>query len=121
MEFKGRYSLFLVSYDRAFARLSPGVIHLNKLLERAIERRFREFDFLVGEQRLKLEWTDTEIELLDHIAASTLRGMIPAFVARTLTRAKRTVKQTPWMWNGFLALRATASRLRHRRKDQTVN
>ena len=121
MEFKGRYSLFLVSYDRAFARLSPGVIHLNKLLERAVERRLREFDFLVGEQRLKLEWTDAEIELRDHIAASTLRGVIPAFVARAVTRAKRTVKQTPWIWSGFLTLRATASRFRYRRKDQAVN
>jgi CelD/BcsL family acetyltransferase involved in cellulose biosynthesis len=77
MEYKGRYSLFMVSYDRTFARLSPGVIHLNKLLERALGRGLGEFDFLVGEQRLKLEWTDSEIELLDHIAARRCAALCP--------------------------------------------
>jgi CelD/BcsL family acetyltransferase involved in cellulose biosynthesis len=117
MERRGRYSLFLVSYDRSFARLSPGVIHLNKLIERAIARRLSEFDFLVGEQRLKLEWTDSEIELLDHIAVSTLRGAIPAHLARMFTHAKRTVKQTPWLWRNFQALRAAAGAFRSNRKD----
>jgi CelD/BcsL family acetyltransferase involved in cellulose biosynthesis len=117
MEYRGRYSLFMVSYDRSFARLSPGVIHLNKLIERAIARRLSEFDFLVGEQRLKLEWTDSEIELLDHIAVSTLRGAIPALLARMFTHAKRTVKQTPWLWRNFQTLRAAAGAFRSNRKD----
>jgi CelD/BcsL family acetyltransferase involved in cellulose biosynthesis len=115
MEYKGRYSLFLVSYDRTFARLSPGVIHLNKLLERAIVRGLNEFDFLVGEQRLKLEWADREIELYDHIAASTFRGVFPALLARLFTRAKRVVKQTPWLWSAFRQLRTAAASLRRRR------
>jgi CelD/BcsL family acetyltransferase involved in cellulose biosynthesis len=113
MEYRGRYSLFMVSYDRAFAKLSPGVIHLNKLLERAIGRGLTEFDFLVGEQRLKLEWTDAEIELLDHVSATTLRGMVPALTARMLTHAKRTIKQTPWLWSAFQKLRSTVGSLRN--------
>ena len=116
MEYKGRYSLFLVSYDRSFARHSPGVIHLNKLLQRAIGRRLKEFDFLVGEQRLKLEWADGEIELYDHIAASTIPGIVPALLARVFTHAKRVVKQTPWLWRAFQHLRAAAGMLRRGRK-----
>jgi CelD/BcsL family acetyltransferase involved in cellulose biosynthesis len=115
MEYKGRYSLFLVSYDRSFARHSPGVLHLNKLLQRAISRRLKEFDFLVGEQRLKLEWADGEIELYDYIAASTIRGIVPALLARVSTHAKRVVKQTPWLWHLFQSLRAVAGALRHGR------
>ena len=116
MEYNGRYSLFLVSYDRSFARHSPGVIPLNRLLQRAIGRRLKEFDFLVGEQRLKLEWADGEIELYDHVAASTIRGIVPALLARVFTHAKRVIKQTPWLWSAFQFLRAAAGILRRGRK-----
>jgi CelD/BcsL family acetyltransferase involved in cellulose biosynthesis len=95
MEYNGRYSLFLVSYDRSFARHSPGVIHLNRLLQRAIGRRLKEFDFLVGEQRLKLEWADGEIELYDHIAASTIRGIVPALLARETCHQANAVAVEP--------------------------
>jgi CelD/BcsL family acetyltransferase involved in cellulose biosynthesis len=118
LEYKGRYSLLLISYDRSFARLSPGVIHLNKLLERAINRDLTEFDFLVGEQRLKLEWADKDVELYDHISASTMRGMVPAFSRRLLTRTKRVVKQTPWLWSAFQSLRSGARLLYDERNSK---
>jgi len=113
-EFRQRYALFLVSYDRSFARLSPGVIHLNKLVERAIERGMTEFDFLVGEQRLKLEWTDRETRLHDHFAASSWRGYLPATVAGIAARMKRTIKQTPTLWSTFKMLRAQLGALRRK-------
>lgn len=117
MEYKGRYSLFLVSYDRNLSRYSPGVIHLNKLLQRAIDRNLSEFDFLVGEQRLKLEWSDRTIELSDHIAATTIRGVVPAILTRWFTRAKRVVKQTPRLWTAFQSLRALLGSVRRGRHD----
>jgi CelD/BcsL family acetyltransferase involved in cellulose biosynthesis len=114
LEFRDRYSLFLVSYDRAFAKLSPGVIHLNKLMQRAIEHGMKMFDFLVGEQRLKLEWTDRSMALHDHIAAASLRGYPATFVLATATRAKRVIKQTPAVWNAFKAARAWVGGLKRR-------
>lgn len=105
LEHRGRYSLFLVSYDRSFARLSPGVIHLNRLMQRAIGRGLAEFDFLVGEQRLKREWADELVALHDHIAAATLRGHLGALPARALAHAKRVVKQTPALWSAFQRVR----------------
>jgi CelD/BcsL family acetyltransferase involved in cellulose biosynthesis len=113
-EFRDRYSLFLVSYDRSFARLSPGVIHLNKLMQRAIERGMKVFDFLVGEQRLKLEWTDSSTALHDYIAASTWRGVPAAAAIDLAARAKRFIKQTPAIWTAFKALRTQIGTLRRR-------
>jgi CelD/BcsL family acetyltransferase involved in cellulose biosynthesis len=113
-EFRDRYSLFLVSYDRAFARLSPGVIHLNKLMQRAIERGMRVFDFLVGEQRLKLEWTDRSIALHDYIAASTWRAEPAAAAINLGARAKRFIKQTPAIWTVVKATRTQIGVLRRR-------
>ena len=113
-EFRQRYTLFIVSYDRSFARLSPGVIHLNKLIERAIGRGMTEFDFLVGEQRLKLEWTDRETLLHDHLATSCWRGYLPVTAAIVVARVKRTIKQTPALWSAFKALRAQLGGLRRR-------
>jgi CelD/BcsL family acetyltransferase involved in cellulose biosynthesis len=113
-EFRQCYSLYLVSYDQSFARLSPGVIHLNKLMQRAVERGMMVFDFLVGEQRLKLEWTDRSIELHDHISASTWRGYPAAFAANMGTRVKRFIKQTPAIWSAFRAARTRLGALRRR-------
>lgn len=113
-EFRQCYALFLVSYDRSFARLSPGVIHLNKLIERAIERGMTEFDFLVGEQRLKLDWTDRETRLHDHFAASSWRGYLPAISASVGARLKRTIKQTPAFWSAFTTFRSQLGALRRR-------
>lgn len=112
--FRQRYALFLVSYDRSLARLSPGVIHLNKLIERAIKRGMTEFDFLVGEQRLKLEWTDRETPLHDHLATSSWRGCLPAAAAIVGARVKRTIKQTPAFWSAFKTLRAQLGAFRRR-------
>jgi CelD/BcsL family acetyltransferase involved in cellulose biosynthesis len=114
MEYRKRYSLFLVSYDRSLGRLSPGVIHLNKLIERAVGRGLKEFDFLVGEQRLKLEWADRKIPLHDYIAASTWRGALWAIPARAFSLAKRTVKQTPILWRAFQSIRAAVGAVRQR-------
>ncbi|HEX5777790.1 MAG TPA: GNAT family N-acetyltransferase [Xanthobacteraceae bacterium] len=112
LEFRQRYALFLVSYDRSLARLSPGVIHLNKLIERAIGHGMTEFDFLVGEQRLKLEWTDRETRLHDHFAASSWRGYLPAMTASIGARMKRMIKQTPAFWSAFKTLRAQLGAVR---------
>jgi CelD/BcsL family acetyltransferase involved in cellulose biosynthesis len=114
-EYGGRYSLFLVSYDHSFARLSPGVIHLGMMIERAIGRGLSEFDFLVGEQRLKLEWADETVELYDHITASTLRGYLVALAVRGLAYLKRRIKQTPQLWSAFRMLRQAAGAVRGRR------
>lgn len=114
LEYRGRYSLCLVSYDERFSRDSPGALHLNELIRDAVSRGFREFDFLVGYQRLKSEWSDRRLRLYDHIAGATPRGRLMAVVLRALARAKRTIKTTPALWEAYSKLRALSALSRRR-------
>lgn len=111
LEYRGCYSLCLVSYDEGFSRFSPGAIHLNELFHRAIDRGLHEFDFLVGFQRLKREWSDRRMLLYDHFAGTTARGTIAALVLRFRSRLKRLIKTTPTLWNTYTRLRALRAAL----------
>jgi CelD/BcsL family acetyltransferase involved in cellulose biosynthesis len=117
LEYRGRYSLYLVSYDEGLARFSPGAIHLNELMRWAIDRGLNEFDFLIGFQRLKREWSDQRIPLYDHIRGVTLLGHATALSLRALSRAKRAIKASPVLWDAYLSLRALLGALKpgHRR------
>jgi len=117
LEYRSRYFLYLVSYDESFSRFSPGAIHLNALLRRAIERGLHEFDFLVGLQRLKREWSDQRIQLYDHVAGATLPGHAVAASLRAWSRLKRAIKASPALWNGYLTLRAWVGALKPRVGD----
>jgi CelD/BcsL family acetyltransferase involved in cellulose biosynthesis len=114
LEYRGRYSLYLVSYDEALSRFSPGAIHLNELVHRAIDRGLGEFDFLVGLQRLKREWSDRRITLYDHVSGKTPAGRLVAASVRARARLKRAIKASPLLWDAYLSLRAGLAPLRQR-------
>jgi CelD/BcsL family acetyltransferase involved in cellulose biosynthesis len=52
-----RYYAYNTSYDEAFQRLSPGMLAINSLLLELIPRRIEVFDFLVGDDSYKRDWT----------------------------------------------------------------
>jgi CelD/BcsL family acetyltransferase involved in cellulose biosynthesis len=106
LEYRDRYSLCLVSYDESLSRFSPGAIHLNELMHRAVDRALHEFDFLVGFQRLKREWADRRIPLCDHIRGTTVAGHIAAATLRARARLKRAIKASPVLWDTYLSFRA---------------
>jgi len=111
--FRDTYYHILASYDNGeIARFGPGAAHLRGLLQYAIENGFKCFDFTIGDERYKLEWSDTSVKLHDHVAAATLRGWPVVFLARAFRRLKRLIKQTPLLWRLFNALRAAAGALR---------
>jgi CelD/BcsL family acetyltransferase involved in cellulose biosynthesis len=117
LEYRGRYSLYLVSYDESLSRFSPGAIHLNELMHRAIDRGLREFDFLVGFQRLKRDWSDRRILLHDHVVGATPAGHILAAALRMRARLKRAIKASPALWDAYLWARARFGALRPRPDD----
>jgi CelD/BcsL family acetyltransferase involved in cellulose biosynthesis len=94
------YYHVLSSYcDGELTRYGPGALHLRELLAYAIGRALRRFDFTIGDERYKLEWSDQRLRLYDYGAGATWRGW-PASLAWTLQRRlKRFVKQTPLVWN----------------------
>ena len=106
--FRDAYYHVLASYDDgAIAHYGPGALHLRELIANIIGLGLRRFDFTVGDEPYKLEWSDTHIKLGDYAAAATWRG-IPALGRSVVQRRiKRFIKQTPAAWR-------TASRLRAR-------
>jgi CelD/BcsL family acetyltransferase involved in cellulose biosynthesis len=102
----GRYYHILVSYDEGeLSRFGPGAVHLQEIIKYAIGRGCGEFDFTIGDEAYKREWCDTELALHDFRAAATPRGLFMTLPAIAAARAKRTIKQTPFLWR-------TASRVR---------
>ena len=111
--FRGRYHYIFASYDDGeISRFGPGAAHLRDLMAHAIAEGCREFDFTIGDERYKFEWSDTETKLFDYFAASTFRGWPLALISRTFSAAKRTIKQTPALWDAVQKLRAAASSMR---------
>jgi CelD/BcsL family acetyltransferase involved in cellulose biosynthesis len=102
-----RYYHVFASYDdSALSHFGPGALHLRELLAYAIKRGLRWFDFTIGDEPYKFEWSDINLRLYDHSQAVTWRGA-PANVFSILRRRiKRFVKQTPAVWRAVCYLRA---------------
>lgn len=74
LQFKDRYYLILPSYDEKYAKFSPGRHHLQELMRYAIERGLRFFDFTIGDESYKLEWSDTHMRIFSYVRFRTVRG-----------------------------------------------
>jgi D-aspartate ligase len=109
------YYHVLASYDdtAAMSHYGTGALHLRELLAYAISRRLRRFDFTIGDEPYKLEWSDCSQELFDHSAAATWRGWLINLVSLARRRIKRFVKQTPITWRLVSYVRSTIGALTH--------
>ena len=109
------YYHVLASYedDAAVSHYGPGALHLRELLAHAIKLGMRRFDFTIGDEPYKDEWSDTSVKLYDHSAAATWRGWPVSAASATRRRLKRFVKQTPSIWKMVSRLRAAVGALTH--------
>jgi CelD/BcsL family acetyltransferase involved in cellulose biosynthesis len=115
LRFRDCYYLILSSYDDGdLARFGPGRAHLHELLRYAIEAGFARFDFTVGDEPYKRDWSDTELRLYDHLAAVTLKGSLMMATTTAFRRTKRVIKQSPALWRTFSKARALAGLLGRR-------
>lgn len=97
--FGDTYYHVLSSYiDNELSNYGPGSLHLREMMAYAIGRGLKSFDFTIGDEPYKLEWSDTDLHLYDFLAAVTWRGVPAALTFRLFRRIKRTIKQTPWLW-----------------------
>ena len=104
--FQGTYYHVLASYgDGEASKFGPGAAHLRDLMSYAIDRDCAIFDFTIGDEPYKREWSDTELQLYDHVSYARLTGLPTVMIDRLASAAKRFVKQTPVLW-------AMATRLR---------
>jgi CelD/BcsL family acetyltransferase involved in cellulose biosynthesis len=113
ISFKGRFHYVMTSYDQeaVFANRGPGMIQLMALMQNATETGHTEFDFTVGDEGYKGEWCEIETQLFDHVAATTLRGLLIRLPKTSFLKVKRFIKQTPLLWEAFTRLRAVAGNL----------
>lgn len=94
------YYHVLSSYcDGRLTRYGPGTLHLRDLLAYAIDRGLRLFDFTIGDERYKLEWSDLRSKLYDYTTAATWRGFPASILSIARRRIKRFIKQTPLVWH----------------------
>lgn len=111
--FQGTYYHLLASHaEGEVARFSPGAAHLQDLMRYAIARGCTVYDFTIGDEAYKRDWSDTQAVLFDHVAAVRMRGAPFAPVYRLQARLKRFVKQTPVVWGAFMRWRARFASLR---------
>jgi CelD/BcsL family acetyltransferase involved in cellulose biosynthesis len=104
----GSYFYILASYDEAAeaARFGPGVIHLMELMSHATETGHRVFDFTIGDEAYKENWCEVEVPLFDYFEPNTLAGWVSVGPQIVFLQAKRFIKQSPVLWQGFTRLRA---------------
>jgi len=106
LTFRDCYYLVLSSYhDGEISRFGPGRAHLHELIRNAIERGYRRFDFTIGDEPYKRDWSDIEVRLCDHLDAVPLRGMMAVAMTTAYRRTKRFIKQTPALWRAYSKVR----------------
>ena len=113
--FRGGYYHVLASYDDGpLSRFGPGAAHLHELMRYALEHRCTLFDFTIGDEPYKRDWSDTELKLYDYVEAATWRGAIAAGTVAVGQRAKRAIKQSERLWPLVMRLRASFGSFRSR-------
>ncbi|MDZ4380065.1 MAG: GNAT family N-acetyltransferase [Parvibaculum sp.] len=93
---RGRSTLMVHTYDpEMLPKLSPGRLHLLKLLQSSIEAGIDTYDLSVGYAAYKESFCDTPMEMRNTIAGTSLAGMGAAVAMRTGLAAKRRIKSDP--------------------------
>jgi D-aspartate ligase len=110
------YYHVLASYDdtAAMSHYGPGALHLRELLAHAIKLGLRRFDFTIGDEPYKQEWSDSSLKLYDYSTTATWRGWPASLSSLGRRRLKRFIKQTPLTWRLVSYARATVGALLHR-------
>jgi len=90
------------------ARWGPGAAHLRDLLAYAMAAGCRYFDFTIGDERSKLEWSDCTIKLCDYVTYANWRGWPMAGLMLAGSALKRKIKQNPKLWSLVMHMGAVA-------------
>ena len=103
--------------DAEVAHYGPGALHLRELMAHAINLGLKRFDFTIGDEPYKLEWSDTDLELYDYTATATWRGLPACGSSAVRRRVKRLIKQTPVLWRLASQARAALGAVSHLRSS----
>jgi D-aspartate ligase len=112
--FRDCYYHVLASYiDSPVSHYGPGALHLRELMAHAIGLGLKFFDFTIGDEPYKLEWSDTDLKLYDFAATVTWRGLPARAASSVRRRIKRFIKQPPLIWRLASSARSVVGALSH--------
>ncbi|KMP11578.1 hypothetical protein UR09_02975 [Candidatus Nitromaritima sp. SCGC AAA799-A02] len=102
---------YLTGFDPAFARYSPGSVLLTRIIQDAIENKYREFDFMRGTAPYKFKWSDQtrtnqsfwlirkRLTTLSYLMGQWIVRDMAAFIKRKLSlRTKRVIRNALPGW-----------------------
>jgi len=84
LKYGGKFYYMLTAFDPAYADYSAGNVHIMRLIQDAIKRGIREFDFVVGGGGYKFYWTQ---HARQNIGLVVMRRRFPARARLRLFRA----------------------------------
>jgi len=109
------YHVLASFVDSDVAHYGPGALHLRELMAYAIKLGLTRFDFTIGDEPYKLEWSDTDLKLYDYAEAATWHGLPAFWLSGLRRRIKRFIKQTPLVWRLVSQIRLAIGVLSHPR------
>jgi len=110
---QGRTTLMVHTYEAgAYARLSPGRLHLLQLLQASIERGDTVYDLSVGHLPYKESFCDVPMEMRNLVMGASPPGVVFAAGIRRTMALKRLVKHDPRLMDLVGRGRATLGRMR---------
>jgi CelD/BcsL family acetyltransferase involved in cellulose biosynthesis len=104
----GRFCGMFISYDSdiEIARSSPGELLLCEVVAQKRAEGFEVFDLGIGEASYKAHYCDHAEPLFDTIVPMNLLGRAYGSALAAQRRAKRSIKQSPWLWAAMGTLRS---------------
>ncbi|MGB3809188.1 MAG: GNAT family N-acetyltransferase [Parvibaculum sp.] len=107
---QGHATLMVHTYENHFAKMSPGRLHLLKLIKTSIEAGHEIYDLSVGYAPYKDSFCDTSMALTNLVAATKPWGIAAASAERTRLGLKRAVKSNDRLMGWLRALRSALGR-----------
>jgi CelD/BcsL family acetyltransferase involved in cellulose biosynthesis/predicted ATP-grasp superfamily ATP-dependent carboligase len=107
------YHVLASFVDSDVSHYGPGALHLRELMAHAIKLGLKRFDFTIGDEPYKLEWSDTDLKLHDYTETTSWRGLPVSSSSSLRRRIKRFIKQTPLLWRFASEVRSAIGALSH--------
>lgn len=90
---------FIASYERGpYEKSSPGALALCRVFEWCLEQNITTFDFTIGDEGYKLEWSDQSTSLFCGTFAVTVKGHVGERLEAAKLSLKHTIKSSPIMY-----------------------
>lgn len=110
--YKHRFYHLYPTYEQSeLTKYAPGGLLMWHLFDWCMTNNVEIYDFTIGDEPYKDQWCDQELALYDYYQGITLKGICYAEAIKFLHQAKRTIKQTPALWQMAQTVRAKLSKL----------